>query len=124
MSTSITKSYRDLIVWRKSVDLSVLVYELTEHFPRDERYALTSQVRRAVVSIPSNIAEGRSRSTKKDFCNFLHIALGSAAELETQIEIAKRISKTEVLSYKVVESLLTEVMKMLHSLISKLEART
>mgnify|MGYP001614635395 CR=1 FL=1 len=124
MSTSITKSYRDLIVWRKSVDLSVLVYELTEHFPRDERYALTSQMRRAVVSIPSNIAEGRSRSTKKDFCNFLHIALGSAAELETQIEIAKRISKTEVLSYKVVESLLTEVMKMLHSLISKLEART
>ena len=81
-------------------------------------------MRRAVVSIPSNIAEGRSRSTKKDFCNFLHIALGSAAELETQIEIAKRISKTEVLSYKVVESLLTEVMKMLHSLISKLEART
>ncbi len=121
---TITKSYKDLIVWQKGVTLSVLVYELTEKFPNDERYALTSQMRRAVVSIPSNIAEGRCRSTKKDFCNFLHIALGSAAELETQIEIARRISKTAGLSYKVVESLLTEVMKMLHALISKLEART
>src|SRR3989344_4786346 len=99
MNTAITKSYKDLIVWQKGVDLSVLVYELTEQFPRDERYALTSQMRRAVVSIPSNIAEGRCRSTKKDFCNFLHIALGSAAELETQIEIARRIKQTASLSY-------------------------
>src|SRR3989338_1456670 len=122
MSATVKKSYRDLIVWQKSVNLSVLIYKLTEKFPNEERYALTSQMRRAVVSIPSNIAEGRCRSTKKDFCHFLHIALGSAAELETQIEIAKRISKTAKLSYGAVESLLTEVMKMLNSLISKLEA--
>ncbi|KKW10964.1 MAG: hypothetical protein UY50_C0023G0010 [Parcubacteria group bacterium GW2011_GWA2_49_9] len=124
MNAPVAKSYKDLIVWQKGIDLSVLVYELTEGFPNEERYALTSQMRRAVVSIPSNIAEGRCRSTKKDFCHFLHIALGSAAELETQIEIAKRISKTAKLSYGAVESLLTEVMKMLYSLISKLEART
>ncbi|MSU56130.1 MAG: four helix bundle protein [Candidatus Taylorbacteria bacterium] len=122
MGTSITKSYKDLIVWQKGVTLSVLVYELTEKFPNEERYALTSQMRRAGVSIPSNIAEGRCRSTKKDFCNFLHIALGSAAELETQIEIAKRITKTSGLPYSEVGDLLTEVMKMLNSLISKLEA--
>ena len=124
MNTTITKSYKDLIVWQKGVDLSVLVYELTEQFPRDERYALTSQMRRAVVSIPSNIAEGRCRSTKKDFCNFLHIALGSAAELETQIEIARRIKQTASLSYGTIEALLTEVTKMLNSLISKLEANS
>ena len=122
MSATVKKSYRDLIVWQKSVNLSVLIYKLTEKFPNEERYALTSQMRRAVVSIPSNIAEGRCRSTKKDFCHFLHIALGSAAELETQIEIAKRLSKTSTLSYAGVEALLTEVMKMLNSLISKLEA--
>src|SRR3989338_11578450 len=115
MNAPVAKSYKDLIVWQKGVDLSVLVYELTEQFPRDERYALTSQMRRAVVSIPSNIAEGRCRSTKKDFCNFLHIALGSAAELETQIEIAKRISKTSNISYTTIEALLTEVMKMLNA---------
>ncbi|HBV01760.1 MAG TPA: hypothetical protein DEF00_05280 [Candidatus Taylorbacteria bacterium] len=119
---TITKSYKDLIVWQKGVELSVLVYELTEKFPNEERYALTSQMRRAAVSIPSNIAEGRCRSTKKDFCQFLHIALGSAAELETQIEIAKRISKTSNISYTTIEALLTEVMKMLNALISKLEA--
>jgi four helix bundle protein len=102
----------------------VLVYELTEQFPSEERYALTSQMRRAVVSIPSNIAEGRCRSTKKDFCQFLHIALGSAAELETQIEIAKRIPKTSRISYAEAEALLTEIMKMLNTLISKLEAKT
>ena len=119
---TITKSYKDLIVWQKGVELSVLVYELTEKFPNEERYALTSQMRRAAVSIPSNIAEGSCRSTKKDFCQFLHIALGSAAELETQIEIAKRISKTSNISYTTIEALLTEVMKMLNALISKLEA--
>ncbi len=121
---AITKSYKDLIVWQKGVELSVLVYEVTEKFPNEERYALTSQMRRAVVSIPSNIAEGRCRRTRKDFCQFLHIALGSAGELETQIEIAKRISKTANLSYTKLESLLIEVLKMLNGLISKLEAES
>jgi|SRR3989338_7427820 len=124
MNTAITKSYKDLIVWQKGVTLSVIVYELTEKFPNEERYALTSQMRRAAVSIPSNIAEGRCRSTKKDFIHFLHISLGSAAELETQIEIARRIAKTSALSYTEVEALLAEVMKMLNSLISKLEANS
>lgn len=121
---NIKKAYKDLIVWQKGIDLAVRVYELTDKFPKEEVYGLTSQMRRAAVSVSSNIAEGRCRGTKKDFCHFLHMALGSAAELETQIEIAKRIPKTSGLSYESTESLLTEVLKMLHSLLSKLEANT
>src|SRR3989344_5154634 len=85
-------SHRDLIVWQKSMKLVSLVYTFSKEFPADERYGLTSQMRRAAVSVPSNIAEGRSRSSRKDFAQFLHISLGSVAELETQIEIAKNLS--------------------------------
>ena len=70
---NVTKSYNDLIVWQKGIELSVLVYGLTEEFPDQERYGFISQMRRAAVSIPSNIAEGRCRSTRKDFCQFLYV---------------------------------------------------
>lgn len=82
------QSYRDLIVWQKSVQLVKLVYELTSTFSDSEKFGLVSQMRRSAVSIPSNIAEGRYRSTKKDYCQFLTIAFGSGAELETQLELA------------------------------------
>ena len=113
-------SYKDLKVWEKSVSLAIEVYRITEHFPKEEIYGLTSQMRRAAVSIPSNIAEGRNRGTRKDFCNFLRIALGSCAELSTQIEIAKKLPKTSELNYVDIESILTEIMKMLYTIVKKL----
>ncbi|MEK7146722.1 MAG: four helix bundle protein [Patescibacteria group bacterium] len=113
-------SYKDLIVWQRSIQLVVIIYELTEYFPREELYGLTSQIRRAAVSIPANIAEGRFRGTRKDFSQFLRISYGSGAELETQIEIAKKLKKTSNLDYSKADSLLLEVMKMLNAMIRKL----
>jgi four helix bundle protein len=110
-------SYKDLIVWQKSIDLVVEIYGLTENFPREEIYGLVSQMRRSAVSVPSNIAEGRFRGTKKDFVQFLRIAYASGAELETQIEISKRIPKTANLNYVKIDNLLCEVMKMLNAMI-------
>jgi four helix bundle protein len=85
------KAFRDLLVWQRAMDLTQLVYGLTEAFPRSELYGLTSQMRRSAVSIPSNIAEGAGRSTKRDFAHFIVIARGSNYELETQILIAERL---------------------------------
>ena len=85
------KSYRDLQVWQKAVELSVAVYRITDNFPKSEAYGLTSQMRRAAVSIASNIAEGHRRSNT-EFARFLMMALGSLAELETQLEIARRVN--------------------------------
>ena len=112
--------YRDLTVWQKAMDLVVLIYELTRLFPKEETYALISQMRRAAISIPSNIAEGQRRKSQKDFCHFLDIAYGSGAELETHIEIAKRLGYAQNNFYQGVEDILIEVMKMLNTLISTL----
>jgi len=95
---------------------------LTASFPSDEKFGLISQIRRSAVSIPSNIAEGRSRNTRKDFIQFLHIALGSLAELETQLELSKNLSFGKKPYYNQVESLLGEVRKMLIKMISSLKA--
>ena len=113
-------SHRDLLVWQKSVELVVQIYKLTENFPKSEIYETTSQMRRAAVSIPSNIAEGKSRGTRKDFRHFLLNSFGSGAELETQIVIAKKLSFASMTDYQASDRLLQEVMKMLNSLISKL----
>ena len=102
------------------MELVVSVYSLTDKFPREEIYGLTSQLRRAAVSIPSNIAEGKCRGTRKDYRQFLLIAFGSCAELETQIEIAKRLEKTKNLDYKKIELLIVEISKMLNTIIIKL----
>ena len=85
------KDYKDFIVWQKAIDLSVEVYRLVKLLPKTETYALSDQMRRAVVSIPSNIAEGQGRNSAKDFANFLAIARGSQKELETQIYICIKI---------------------------------
>lgn len=108
-------SYEKLTVWQKAMDLVEAVYKETIIFPESEKYGLVSQMRRAAVSIPSNIAEGSRRSTKKDFRHFLIIAFGSGSELETQIRIAIRIGFLKDNSK--MESLLSEVMKMLNKLI-------
>ena len=83
-----SKSYRDLIAWKKSIDLVGKIYSFTRSFPKEEIYGLTSQIRRAAVSIPSNIAEGAGRSGHREFVQFLSIARGSLSELETQLLIA------------------------------------
>jgi four helix bundle protein len=116
------KSYKNLIVWQKSFELSILVYRLTKKFPKDELYALTSQIRRASVSIPSNIAEGYSRQRKLEYIQFLQIAFGSGAELETQLSIAKELSYLSNSDYAKVNNLLIEVLKMLNSLIAKIKS--
>ncbi len=115
------KNFKELIVWQKSMDLVVLIYKLTELFPKSEIYGLTSQIRRAAVSIPSNISEGNTRGTKKDYRHFLLIAFGSGAELETQIEIAKRLDFGKDINFKEVDDLLNEVMKMLNVMTRKLD---
>ncbi len=115
-------SYKDLIVWQKSMELVVAVYQLTDQYPKSEIYGLTSQTRKSTISIPSNIAEGRRRGSKKDYRHFLLIAYGSGAELETQIEIAKNLPFGKNLSYSLVDSLLIEVMKMLNKIISSLKS--
>lgn len=103
------------------MDLVVAVYELTNKYPSSELYGLVSQSRRCSVSIPSNIAEGRRRSGDNEFYHFLSIAFGSGAELETQIEIAKRLSFGQKLDFTKADCLLAEVMKMLNSLLHKKE---
>ena len=109
-------SYKDLIVWQKAMELVVEIYKLTESFPKEELYGLTSQIRRSVISIPSNIAEGSRRVSRKDFRNFLMIAYGSGAELETQIEIAKKLAFTRMSEFTAVDNLLCEVMKILNKM--------
>jgi four helix bundle protein len=113
-------SYKELIVWQKSMDLCLKIYEVTENFPKEEQYGLSSQLRRAAVSIPSNIAEGRSRGTRKEYVQFLRIAFASCAEVETQLELARRWKKTNVPGLEELPPLLIEVMKMLKSLIAKI----
>ncbi len=114
------RSYKDLIVWQKAMNLVTAAYELTSKFPKEEVYGLTAQMRRAAVSIPSNIAEGRLRGYRKEFRQFLRNAYGSGGELETQIEIAKRLAVMKGLDYTKVDSLLLEVMKMLNAMLNKL----
>ena len=115
-----TNSYKDLIVWQKSLDIVHEVYRLTKQFPKSEVYALASQMQRAAVSIPSNIAEGQSRNHKPEFIQFLYIAYGSSSELETQILISKR--EYPNLEHGDIENNLDSVQKMLMGLIKSMKA--
>jgi len=114
-------NYRSLIVWQKAMDLTAVIYNLVKKLPKEELYSLSDQMRRAVVSIPSNIAEGRDRNTDKEFVHFLTIARGSKAELETQLLICVKVgylNETDILEAM---DLSAEVGKMLTSLINKLK---
>lgn len=119
-SMTIIRSHTELIVWQKALDLAFMIYAATEKFPSQERYGLSSQIQRASVSIPSNIAEGRQRGTRKDYIRFLRIALGSAAEIETQLFLTKRFAWSKNIDFLPVESLLVEVTKMLKAMIRQL----
>ncbi|MBI2048711.1 MAG: four helix bundle protein [Parcubacteria group bacterium] len=115
--TKIT-SFRQLVVWQRSMELAEEIYRLSGKFPDTERFGMTSQMRRAAVSVPSNIAEGRQRGTRKDFAQFLRIADGSAAELETQLLLSCKLFNVK--DAKRAFSLLSEVQRMLGTIIRKL----
>ena len=110
------RNYKDLVVWQKSMDLVEDVYRLTSQFPAEEKFGLVVQLRRAVVSVPSNIAEGHSRTGDKDYVRFLSIAIGSLAEVETQILICLRLRYAEREHCIKLFLLIEEVQKMLHTL--------
>lgn len=113
-------SHKDLLVWQKSTELVKAVYLLTGNFPKSELYGITNQIRRAAVSIPSNIAEGYQRNHRPEYIQFLRVSFGSAAELETQLGIAKDLGMSSQESFKNADKLLGEVLKMLNKLIQSL----
>ena len=116
-------SHKDLKVWQKGIELVKSIYEITQLFPSNEQLGLVSQMRRAAVSIPSNIAEGCGRNSDKELIHFLYIALGSASELETQIIISQELSFLQPEKSEQMQSLIFEIIKMTSSLIKSIRAR-
>ncbi|MCC6126282.1 MAG: four helix bundle protein [Pirellulales bacterium] len=114
------KNYRDLIVWQKAIELVVEIYRLTQTFPKEELYCLTSQIRRAAISIPSNIAEGQGRRTKKEFANFLSFAHGSLRETETQLTIAQRLGYAKPTTVEATLNRCAEIGRLLNGLSNSL----
>ncbi|MEA5421437.1 four helix bundle protein [Spirulina sp. CCNP1310] len=114
------KSYRDLIVWQKSMDLAVQIYEITQNFPAAEKFGIISQMRRAATSIPANITEGQARRTTGEFLQSLGIARGSLAELETFVMLSVRLHYLTPISSESILSNCTEISKMLRSLMQSL----
>ncbi len=117
------KSYQDLLVWQRAMDLTEAVYALTKSFPREEVYGLTSQLRRAAVSVPSNIAEGHGRHTTREYLNYLSIARGSLNEVETQIFLAQRLAYISESQLSRLLSQSSEVGRLLAGLINALSNR-
>ena len=115
------KTHKDLVVWQKSIDLVMLIYSLTKQYPKEELYALTNQIRRCVTSIPANIAEGSGRKNIGELIQFLHIALGSATELETFLIISIRLQYITTEQYEGVDKALNEIIKMICGLINSLK---
>jgi len=114
-------SYRELLVWQESMDLVELIYAQTKLFPKEEMYGLTSQLRRAAVSIPSNISEGFMRKNTKEFIQFLHISLGSLGEVDTQMEIAYRLKY--ISSADEINTSIVRVRKLLYGLLKSLKQK-
>ena len=117
------RTYRDLLVWQKAKVLAVAVYRATESFPRQETFGLTAQMRRAAVSIASNIAEGQGRGSKPDFAKFLCMSRGSLLELETQIEIASELKYGNAPELQKLAADCYEVLGLLNRLLSALSAK-
>jgi len=115
------KSYKDLKVWQKAYQLCITIYKITKHFPQDERYGLTSQIRRAAVSVPSNIAEGYGRKTTPEYIQSLYIAYGSHCELETQIMLSKDLGYIKPDDFRALQKDIEEVERMLKALIKSLQ---
>ena len=115
--------YKELIVWQKSMDLVSEVYKLVRKLPKEETYALSDQIRRSAISIPSNIAEGNARDSTKEYAYFLSVARGSIAELETQLFLCERIGYLESSDLKITFDLITEIRKMLTKIKQNLKIR-
>jgi len=115
--------YKDLDVYRKSIDFVVDIYKITESFPESEKFGLTSQLRRAAVSLPSNLAEGSGRNGKKELINFLHIARGSLFEIGTQLEISQRLGFVSQDDYDKLEERRATIQRMINALISSLRKK-
>ncbi|MDR3504891.1 MAG: four helix bundle protein [Acidocella sp.] len=116
-----SQSFRDLVVWQRAMQLTIKVYKLTQGFPREEQLGLTSQLRRAAVSIPSNIAEGQGRINQTEFRQFLGIARGSSCEVQTQLEIARALNFGDSKLIDEAEALSNEVRKMLFAILNALK---
>ena len=116
------KTHKDLLVWKKGIDLVEQIYKFTKQFPKEELYGITNQMRRCAVSIPANIAEGSGRKNKAEFIQFLHIALGSASELETHLIISQRLGFLSINSYDEIMNALNEIIKMICGLINSLNS--
>ena len=116
------KDFRQLKVWEKSHQLALAIYKATKEFPKEELYGLTSQIRRASMSIPTNIAEGCGRNTDKEFARFLQIAMGSASEEEYQLILARDLKFLPTESYEQIHNDIEEVKRMLASLLKTLRA--
>ena len=114
-------SHKDLKVWQESMNLVIHIYEVTKNFPSTEQFGMVSQMRRSAVSIPSNIAEGSGRKGEKELCRFLYIALGSLAELETQLEISTRLNFILEVDKKDILPRIFYIRKMLAGLIKSLK---
>jgi four helix bundle protein len=119
-----SQSYRDLLVWQKSIALCTQVYKICEAFPRSELYGLADQMKRAAVSVASNIAEGQGRQHRKEFLHFLSVANGSLAELDTQRIIAENLGLTPTDESTSLDESITEIRKMLYALAAKLKVVT
>lgn len=117
------RNYRDLAVWQRGIDIALAVYEVTKSFPADERFGLTSQLRRAAVSVPANIAEGHARSSTKDYLRYVAIAIGSLAETATFIELAGRLGYGNVEEMRKIFEMTTEERRMLRALQKSLRHR-
>lgn len=111
------QSYKELVVWQKSIILVKEIYKITKHYPKAELFALVSQIRRAVISIPSNIAEGYGRRSHKEYLQFYSIAYGSALEVETQLILSKELNFITQAEFNQAASVLTEVIKMLYVMV-------
>ena len=116
------QSYKEFTVWQKSMDLAVEVYSLVKKLPKEELYGMSGQIRRAVISIPSNIAEGQGRNSTREFVKFLAIARGSQCEVETQLQLCIRLGYLGEKETKAVLGICEEVSKMLNALIKKLSS--
>ena len=111
------KPHKKLDAWRESVELTIPIYHVTDNFPKEHRFALTDQIHRAALSVASNIAEGAARQTKKEFAHYLHIAQGSLSELDTQLEIAKRLNFLSDEQWHTLDQQINHIDKLLSGLI-------
>jgi four helix bundle protein len=117
------RAHKNLDVWKRSIELAKLIYRITSQFPSSEQFGLVSQMRRATVSVPTNLAEGAARSGKKEFLQFISIAQGSLSELDTQVELATELGFLDQKSYDDIQSELSVISKQLYGLARKLRVK-